>query len=225
MGKREETLLIEQTLEQDTKERRIYGCEEITIGFYNQGLGNEIVDFMTMDSKGIIKCYEIKVTLPDLKSHAKKSFYGHYNYLCLTMELYDKIHESLPDYISNDIGVLVLREDSRGRHYLENRRKARKHDLDNNTLNMLKESMIRSIYFKMVKYKKMADLDEQKELKKKLNKAVKERNEYKNDLHTLNLLIDDFEYYKAYNDNNPNFKFKDLVEDEKKKCLDGLGKS
>ncbi len=31
-----------------------YGCEEITIGFANKGLANEIVDFMAMDSKGII---------------------------------------------------------------------------------------------------------------------------------------------------------------------------
>lgn len=32
-----------------------YGCEEVTIGFANKGLANEIVDFMAMDSKGIIR--------------------------------------------------------------------------------------------------------------------------------------------------------------------------
>lgn len=60
MAKRKETLDIEAALQKDTRIKRIYGCEEITIGFYNNGHGNEIVDFMTMDSKGIIKCYEIK---------------------------------------------------------------------------------------------------------------------------------------------------------------------
>ena len=71
MAKRQETLDIETALQKDTRIKRIYGCEEITIGFYNNGHGNEIVDFMTMDSKGIIKCYEIKVTIQDFKSDAK----------------------------------------------------------------------------------------------------------------------------------------------------------
>lgn len=75
MAKRKETLGIEAALQKDTRIKRIYGCEEITIGFYNNGHGNEIVDFMTMDSKGIIKCYEIKVTIQDFKSDAKKSWY------------------------------------------------------------------------------------------------------------------------------------------------------
>lgn len=81
MAKCQETLEIEATLQKDTQTKRIYGCEEITIGFYNNGHGNEIVDFMTMDSKGIIKCYEIKVIIQDFKSDAKKSWRGHYNYL------------------------------------------------------------------------------------------------------------------------------------------------
>ena len=87
MAKRQETLDIEAALQKDTRIKRIYGCEEITIGFYNNGHGNEIVDFMTMDSKGIIKCYEIKVTIQDFKSDAKKSWYGHYNYLVVGKDL------------------------------------------------------------------------------------------------------------------------------------------
>ena len=47
MAKRQETLDIEAALQKDTRIKRIYGCEEITIGFYNNGHGNEIVDFMT----------------------------------------------------------------------------------------------------------------------------------------------------------------------------------
>ena len=91
MAKRKETIVLENALIKQTREKRIYGCEEITIGFHNGGRGNEIVDFMTMDSKGIIKCYEIKVTMEDLKSKAKKSWYGNYNYLVVSEELYNKV--------------------------------------------------------------------------------------------------------------------------------------
>lgn len=54
MAKRQDTIALENALIKQTRQNRIYGCEEITIGFYNNGHGNEIVDFMTMDSKGII---------------------------------------------------------------------------------------------------------------------------------------------------------------------------
>lgn len=59
MAKRQETLEIEAALQKDTQTKRIYGCEEITIGFYNNGHGNEIVDFMTMDSKSCMKRLQI----------------------------------------------------------------------------------------------------------------------------------------------------------------------
>lgn len=63
MPKRKETLNIEKALLQMCHDKGAFGCEEITIGFVNGGYGNEIVDFMTMNSKGIIRCYEIKVTM------------------------------------------------------------------------------------------------------------------------------------------------------------------
>ena len=87
MAKSEKTKALENALKniiRDSSQNRTfgyYGCEEITIGFSNNAHGkelnndNEIVDFMTMDSKGIIRCFEIKVSLSDLKSKAKKSFY------------------------------------------------------------------------------------------------------------------------------------------------------
>ncbi len=106
MAKRQDTIALENALIKQTKQKRIYGCEEITIGFYNNGHGNEIVDFMTMDSKGVIKCYELKVTLQDLKSNAKKSWYGHYNYLVVSRDLYNKV-ENWNDYIPKHIGIIV----------------------------------------------------------------------------------------------------------------------
>ena len=56
MAKRKETLEIENILHSMCEKKRIYGCEEVTIGFYNNGHGNEVVDFCTMDSKGILRC-------------------------------------------------------------------------------------------------------------------------------------------------------------------------
>lgn len=91
MAKRQETLDIETALEQMCREKRIYGCKEVTIGFPHQKMGNEICDFVTMDSKGTFRCYEIKVSLADLQSSAKKSWYGMYNYLVITKELADKV--------------------------------------------------------------------------------------------------------------------------------------
>ena len=124
-----------------TRQKRIYGCEEITIGFYNNGHGNEVVDFMTMDSKGIIKCYELKVTLQDLKSDAKKSWYGHYNYLVVGRELYEKVSD-WNEYIPNNIGIIVG-------VCLESKRKAKRCDISSEIEIMLKESMIRSMFWKM----------------------------------------------------------------------------
>lgn len=75
MVKSKLTLELEDKLRTMSIRRRIYGCEEVTIGFYKDGHGDEIVDFCTMDSNGIIRCYEIKISMNDLKSKAKKSWY------------------------------------------------------------------------------------------------------------------------------------------------------
>ena len=145
--KRADTIELENALHKQTKEKRIYGCEEITIGFANQHMGNEIVDFMTMDSKGILKCYEIKVTLQDLKSSAKKSFYGHYNYLVVSKELYEQVKDFSP-YIPSDVGVIVGKA-------LHSKKKCTKRNISKEQENMLKESIIRSMYWKYYKYKKL----------------------------------------------------------------------
>lgn len=55
MDKRKETIEIENLLSKMCYHKGFYGCEEVTIGFANKGLANEIVDFMAMDSKGIIR--------------------------------------------------------------------------------------------------------------------------------------------------------------------------
>lgn len=192
MTKRKETIELENALIKDTREKRIYGCEEITIGFYNSGHGNEIVDFMTMDSKGIIKCYEIKVTLQDLRSNAKKSWYGHYNYLVVSEELHKSVKE-WNEYVPKHVGIIVGNS-------LSVVKKPTKQIIDTGTETMLKESLVRSMYWKIDKYKNANNLDRQKELMSKIRKAEKEcENYYKRALRAENI-ISEYENYKSYND-------------------------
>lgn len=191
MAKRKDTLDLENALIKQTREKRLYGCEEITIGFYNQGLGNEIVDFMVMDSKGIIRCYEIKVTLQDLKSDAKKSWYGHYNYLVVGTELYKQVQD-WDLYIPKHIGIIVGNS-------LESVRKCQRQDIPPEREIMLKESLVRSMYWKVSKYKDAKSIDKQKQLQKKMREAEKEKTQYMERAFEAERVINDYERYRGYN--------------------------
>ena len=186
MAKRKETLEIEEKLHYMCHKKRIYGCEEMTIGFANAGQGNEIVDYCTMDSKGILRCYEIKVTLPDLKSKAKKSWYGHYNYLVVTNELYQKIRSEIETFIPEFVGVAVPCSASWSCG-IEIKRNAKKQKLSPGQEIMLKESLIRSMYYKKEKYKNASDIEKVKQIKadckeweKRYRQEYQERNQYLN---------------------------------------------
>ena len=192
ISKRQDTLSLENALIKSTKQKRIYGCEEITIGFNNNGHGNEVVDFMTMDSKGIIKCYELKVTLQDLKSDAKKSWYGHYNYLVVSRELYNKVAD-WDEYIKEHIGIIVG-------EYLESKRKAKRCEVSTETEIMLKESMIRSMFWKMQKYKDAQSIEKQKQLQSKIRNLERENENIRERALKSERIINEYETYKWYND-------------------------
>lgn len=157
MPKRKETKEIECLLEKYAKGKRLYGCEEVTIGFFNAGHGNEICDYVLMDAKGIVKCYEIKVTASDLKSHAKKSWYGNYNYLVITENLVEKLNTiELPE----DIGIIVgIKYDNGEVGELKSIKRSTKRDLSDAEQIMIKESMIRSMMWKIWKYKNVEDIE------------------------------------------------------------------
>lgn len=212
MAKRQETLNIEAALQKDTRIKRIYGCEEITIGFSNNGHGNEIVDFMTMDSKGIIKCYEIKVTIEDFKSDAKKSWYGHYNYLVVGSDLWNKHREYILENTPKHIGIIGSS--------LESLRKCKKQDISQEQSEMLKESMIRSMYYKMLKYYNASDMEENQKRNRIIYKLRKEAETYRDRALKAENLIYSYEKYKAYNDRIEDFDFSEVVEIEKKKYLE-----
>lgn len=117
----------------------IYGCFEVSLG---AGYGNERVDYMTMDSEGIFRCFEIKVSKADFKSKAIKSFLGHYNYFVIPDELYEKIKEedSFKTYLISGIGLYLVKNKVA---YLK--RKAKKKSGVNFNIPILMQSMIRSL--------------------------------------------------------------------------------
>lgn len=211
--KRKETICLQNTLIEETKLKRIYGCEEVTIGFYNQGKGNEIVDFMTMDSKGTIKCYEIKVTLQDLKSKAKKSFYGHYNYLVVTSDLYNKV-TNWDDYIDKHVGIIMAYPPSYSSFACKKKAKKCNISLEDNM--MLKESLIRSMYWKMSKYFDAQNIEKQKKLEQNIRRLEKENRDIYHQMQEYSQIINEYETYKSFND-NVDIDLKQLAKQEKEK--------
>lgn len=149
--KREETIAIEKVLHKslfgtNPKLAKEYGTSEVDIGFQRDGKGKEFVDFISYNPKtNEFRCYEIKVTMQDFHSKAKKSWYGHYNYLVISEDLYnqqalDKWNAELPD----GVGIIVV-DIANG--YKRSVKKAIKQFVSANELNMLKDSLLRTLFY------------------------------------------------------------------------------
>lgn len=95
MAKTETTLQLERDIWKATNKQGTFGCFEVTIGWF----GKERVDYITYDTKGIWRCYEIKVSKSDFYSKAHNTFIGHYNYYVLTKELYEQVKNDIPSHI------------------------------------------------------------------------------------------------------------------------------
>lgn len=145
--KTKKTIKLEKKIRRATHKTGVFQCFEVTIGFK----GTERVDFMTYDTKGIFRCYEIKVSKADFHSNAAKSFVGHYNYYVLTRELYNQVKDEIPDWVGVYIGDYCIKkakkQDLSDREY-----KMRRSINGKSTVvvtpweEMLKDSMIRSLY-------------------------------------------------------------------------------
>ncbi|WP_186370641.1 hypothetical protein [Shouchella miscanthi] len=127
MAKTELTLQLERAIYKATIKQGTFGGFEVTIGWF----GKERVDYMTYDTKGVWRCYEIKVSVADFRSKAKKTFVGHLNYYVMTEELFDKVKDEIPP----GIGVYV---------HGWCKKRARKQELLIDE-QVLKDSMIRSL--------------------------------------------------------------------------------
>lgn len=141
-----------------------FGCFEVTIGWF----GNERVDYITYDTKGIWRCYEIKVSKADFYSSAKKSFVGHFNYFVIPHALYGEVKNDIPSHI----GVIA-----EGCYSIK---KAKRMELSVDE-QVLKDSMIRSLSREANKLYKGEDPDYLNRLKNRIKKAEDERDKWRRD--------------------------------------------
>lgn len=143
-----ETIALEKAIRKATRKTGVFGCFEVTIGFF----GKERVDYMTYDTKGIFRCYEIKVSKADFHSGAKKSFVGHYNYYVLTKELYDAVKDEIPTGIGVYVGEECVKRptkvdiDNAPRYEYRRSVGGKSTTIYMPHTDMLKESLIRSLY-------------------------------------------------------------------------------
>lgn len=128
IAKTDLTLDLERKIFSATSKQGTFGCFEVTIGWY----GKERVDYITYDTKGIWRCYEIKVSVSDFRSKAANTFIGHFNYYVMTKELFEKVADEIPKHIGVYVGSNCAK-------------RAKKQELKVDE-QILKDSMIRSLY-------------------------------------------------------------------------------
>lgn len=168
IAKTELTTQLERQIYAATKKQGVFGCFEVTIGWY----GFERVDYITFDTKGVWRCYEVKVSVADFRSNAKKTFCGHYNYYVMPIELYEKVKDEIPSHIGVYIGGHV-------------QKKAKRQDLTVDE-NILMNSLIRSLSREAEKLYKSDDPVQMDAMRRQINYERKEKERYKshyNDLH------------------------------------------
>ena len=162
MAKTKATLELEKMIWTATYKQGVFGCFEVTIGFR----GNERVDYLTYDTKGIWRCYEIKVSKSDFHSKAHNTFLGHFNYYVMPAELYEQVKNEIPSHIG------VYAEDG-----LIKKAKRQELQIDKQ---ILKDSLIRSLYREYDKFIYSQDSDYLQRLKTRINRLEKESRYYHN---------------------------------------------
>ena len=177
--KTELTVKMEKAIRKETaKNMRLFQCYEVTIGWY----GNGRVDFMTMDTKDIFRCYELKITKEDFHSKHGHNFVGHFNYYVVPEELYEAIKDEIPKHI----GVYCYYEN---RDYCSLVKKPKKQEITNDMINTLKNSMIRSLYREANKYWQTNDEDIINSYERRINRNIKEKEKLRKENDKLNSKI------------------------------------
>lgn len=159
--KSELTLQLEREIWNATRKSGVFGCFEVTIGFF----GVERVDYLTYDTKGTWRCYEIKASKSDFYSSAKKTFVGHYNYYVMPASLFEEVKDDIPEHI----GVYA------GRKCVK---KAKRQPLGVDE-QVLKDSLIRSLHRVYEDYVLGKDPNVVRRLRKQLEKERRERERYR----------------------------------------------
>lgn len=161
IAKSELTIQLERDIWSATAKQGLFGCFEVTIGWF----GNQRVDYLTYDTKGIWRCYEIKVSKSDFHSKAHNTFIGHYNYYVLTEELYKQVKDEIPNHIGVYVKTKLVKRAKR-QELLEDEK-------------VLKDSMIRSLYRESEKIIKSENPTIVESLKRQLNRVKKEKDQYR----------------------------------------------
>ena len=159
--KTEETLKLERDIFNTTAKQGVFGIFEMTVGWF----GKERVDYITYDTNGIWRCYEVKVSKADFYSKCKKTFIGHYNYYVMPKVLYEEVKQDIP----NEIGVYCGEQ-------LIKRAKKQSLKVDEK---ILKDSMIRSLAREFQKQYKSGDVSVLEYKDRQIRRLETERNSYR----------------------------------------------
>lgn len=176
--KTKETLELESALMEDTIEWRKFGVPEVTIGWY----GRKRVDFMSADTKGIIRCYEIKVTESDFHSKNGHNFVGNCNYYVMPKELWEQVKDEIPAHV----GVLVGKE-------LKSVKKCKFVNLSESEKHKMALYLCRSLAREVKKTYRSENKDELARLERQIDKLKRANSSYRNDIRLLNREIKELE--------------------------------
>lgn len=185
ISKSEKTIELEKEIWKTTNKQGVFGCFEVTIGWF----GKERVDYITYDTKGIWRCYEIKISKADFYSKAHNTFVGHYNYYVMPKEIYEEVKNEIPAHI----GVYV------NGNKLVKRAKKQPLGVDEQ---ILKDSLIRSLSRENEKFINTCDSDYINRLKRKISQLERQSEDYQNRyINIYNAIFEICEKYKLnYNE-------------------------
>lgn len=141
-----------------------YGVLECAVPkSYDPHYHRERVDFVTYETTGIFRFYEIKITKSDFHSSAALTWLGQYNYYILPLDLYNQVKDEIP----KEIGVWAVYELGNGRTYMDCVKKPKKQELKVN-----KEDMLFAIFQALSReYKKYRKILEKQDKQGKQNKS------------------------------------------------------
>ena len=140
------TIEIENRLDNYLTKQRVFHCNEVTIGWH----GKQRVDWMSYDTHGIIKCFEIKTSKADFHSKAENTFVGHYNYYVMPKELYEQVKDDIPKHLGVLVDDGIMRK---AYQRLQSIKPAKELIIHNEEI--LKEYLIRSLSREAKKYRKL----------------------------------------------------------------------
>lgn len=165
MSKSKVTKKLENRIWINTRKNGVFCCYEVTIGFG----GNERVDYMTIDTKETVRCYEIKSSKQDFYSKSAHTFIGNFNYYVMTEELYEEVKQDIPSHIGVHNGEYVIKKPKKQEKQVD--------------LEIILFSMIRSLSRDVEKYYKISNNEQFQELKDQINSLNKKNKRLNNTIY------------------------------------------